>query len=304
MNRIIAFALIISCPVSLVRAQSSGQSTLSPDASEQRSIDQLRAIAENIKKCQLPPMPADPSASEGFKDVYGPPMNVVWNVELHPSVRSRYVGSIEFAEPSYYEMPLDDRYCNKPNIKKAECKRMWLIGVQMYRRDQTHPFQFRYEFDVAARSLELVSVFDKMTHRDSEPWVAGDVNSDACAGNAIRSVLGSPNAAEQKSTTRSALSDPAKLPPGIPEALWNAANLEDEDAQFDLGHLYAEGEGVPQDYVEAYFWFDIAASGKVPDLRRNEMVKSRDGSASRLTPSVLLRTQERARQWFEDHPPK
>lgn len=211
------------------------------------------------------------------------PPNVVWNVELHPSVRSRYVGSIESAEPSYYQMPLDDSYCNRPHIKKDECRRMWLIGEQMYRRNQAHSLQFRSEFDVADRSLELPSVFDKMTRKDNEPWVSGEGNPDACSGNAIRSVLEAPNAAEQKSTSKRTISDPGKPPQGILEAVWNAADLGDQDAQFDLGPLYAEGEGEPQDYVKAYFWFDIAASGKVSNLRRNEMVKSRDGSALRLS---------------------
>ena len=33
------------------------------------------------------------------------------------------------------------------------------------------------------------------------------------------------------------------------------------EAQLQLGNLYGTGEGVPKNYAEAYFWFDLAAAG-------------------------------------------
>ena len=38
-----------------------------------------------------------------------------------------------------------------------------------------------------------------------------------------------------------------------------AAEQGDADAQFNLGIMYANGEGVPQDYSEAMRWFQLAA---------------------------------------------
>jgi hypothetical protein len=73
-------------------------------------------------------------------------------------------------------------------------------------------------------------------------------------------------------------------------------------AQNGLGRLYADGKGVPQDYVEAYFWLSLAtASGSHSSTNG---VDDRDLVASHLTKTVLLETQGRARNWFEDHPAK
>ena len=41
----------------------------------------------------------------------------------------------------------------------------------------------------------------------------------------------------------------------------NAAEVSAEGAaQSDLGSMYREGLSVPQDYVEAYMWFNLAAA--------------------------------------------
>jgi TPR repeat protein len=37
-----------------------------------------------------------------------------------------------------------------------------------------------------------------------------------------------------------------------------AANKGFAGAQFNLGNIYANGEGVPQDFTQAYMWFHIA----------------------------------------------
>ena len=39
-----------------------------------------------------------------------------------------------------------------------------------------------------------------------------------------------------------------------------AAEQGDAGAQFNLGHLYYDGQGVPQDYGEAVRWFRLAAA--------------------------------------------
>ena len=35
--------------------------------------------------------------------------------------------------------------------------------------------------------------------------------------------------------------------------------VSDTCAQYNLGVMYRDGEGVPQDYVRAYMWFNVAA---------------------------------------------
>ena len=105
---------------------------------------------------------------------------------------------------------------------------------------------------------------------------------------------------------------------GVPQdyaqaTIWwrKAANQGIAEAQYNVGMQYALGQGVPQDYVEAYFWLDLSAAGNVVGISpshaaklREEAAKSRDLAASFLTSADLLRAQERARKWFEDHPAK
>jgi len=86
-------------------------------------------------------------------------------------------------------------------------------------------------------------------------------------------------------------------------ATWfrKAAEQGNSSGQYNLGVLYYAGEGVPQDFAESYFWLDIAAPGMLGNSDQKWVANYRDAAASKLTPSVLLRTQERARKWFEDH---
>jgi TPR repeat protein len=70
-------------------------------------------------------------------------------------------------------------------------------------------------------------------------------------------------------------------------------------AQYNLGILYHNGQGVPRDYAEAYFWSDIAAAGKLDASLAKVAAKSRDESASHLTPADQYRVQQKVRKWFE-----
>ena len=75
-------------------------------------------------------------------------------------------------------------------------------------------------------------------------------------------------------------------------------------AQHNLGVLYHNGQGVPRDYAEAYFWSDIAAAGKLDASLAEVAAKSRDESASHLTPADQYRVQQKVRKWFEAHQAK
>jgi TPR repeat protein len=77
--------------------------------------------------------------------------------------------------------------------------------------------------------------------------------------------------------------------------LGKAAEQGNADAQNDFGSLFENGNGVPQDYAEAYFWYSLAVS-KTPFYTGN-----RNRVASNLTKTVLLQTQVRARNWMESH---
>jgi len=63
-------------------------------------------------------------------------------------------------------------------------------------------------------------------------------------------------------------------------------------AQCDLGRMYADGRGVPQDYVLAHMWFNLAgASGDT------EGIKCRDAVAGKMTRSQIAEAQRLAREW-------
>ena len=59
------------------------------------------------------------------------------------------------------------------------------------------------------------------------------------------------------------------------------------------------GEGVPQDYVSAHMWLNLAASratGRMADVRA-AWVKIRDSVAARMTREEISQAQQRAREW-------
>ena len=68
------------------------------------------------------------------------------------------------------------------------------------------------------------------------------------------------------------------------------------DAQYNLGRMHADGEGVPQDDVEAYVWLNLAAS-RLTGEGRERTVAARDAVAARLTPADLREAQRLARKW-------
>ena len=67
-------------------------------------------------------------------------------------------------------------------------------------------------------------------------------------------------------------------------------------AQFNLGGMYATGEGVPQDYVEAHKWYNLATSrASVEEVTR--YAESRDALAKKMTPTQIADAQTLAREW-------
>ena len=74
------------------------------------------------------------------------------------------------------------------------------------------------------------------------------------------------------------------------------AQAGESEAQLTLGRLFAKGDGVLQDYVQAHRWFNLAASG---GLRRARI--ERDAIAEKMTPRQIARAQTLARN-FQPNP--
>ena len=65
-----------------------------------------------------------------------------------------------------------------------------------------------------------------------------------------------------------------------------------DNPQHGLGEMYAEGKGVPQDYVLAHMWFNLAVSRGF-----EEASESRDHVASKMTLEQIAEAQKLARKW-------
>ena len=85
------------------------------------------------------------------------------------------------------------------------------------------------------------------------------------------------------------------------DALRARAEQGDAEAQFNLGVMYATGEGVPQDDVQAHLWFNLAAS-RLTGEQREIAVRGRDNVADRMTPEDRSEAQRLAREWDAAHP--
>ncbi len=70
------------------------------------------------------------------------------------------------------------------------------------------------------------------------------------------------------------------------------AEQGDASAQDSLGTAYVKGDGVPQDYVLAHMWFNLAAA-----LGNEAARESRDAVAKVMTPDQIAEAQRLARQW-------
>ena len=60
--------------------------------------------------------------------------------------------------------------------------------------------------------------------------------------------------------------------------------------------MYAVGQGVPKDVVEAHMWLSLAAA-KEDALAR----MTRDQLAELMTPADISEAQRLAREWLEEH---
>ncbi|PHS22682.1 MAG: hypothetical protein COA85_11065 [Robiginitomaculum sp.] len=68
------------------------------------------------------------------------------------------------------------------------------------------------------------------------------------------------------------------------------------DAQNNLGALYSFGQGVPQDYIEAHFHFNLAASSG-----NQTAISNRNNTAEKMTPADTSIAQKRSRKWLKKY---
>jgi uncharacterized protein len=97
---------------------------------------------------------------------------------------------------------------------------------------------------------------------------------------------------------------------GVPQdyrlaAFWysSAAEQGNVRAQHLLGMLYDRGLGLPRDHVEAHKWLNLAAS-RAPAGDRDYFVRIRNAVASKLTLEQTYEAQRRAREWSPRQGPR
>ena len=71
-----------------------------------------------------------------------------------------------------------------------------------------------------------------------------------------------------------------------------AADHGDVDAQLNLGAMYAEGNGVPQNYVQAHMWLNLAGAGG-----KGSGSGYRETIAKKMTPTQIEEAQRLAAEW-------
>jgi hypothetical protein len=68
-------------------------------------------------------------------------------------------------------------------------------------------------------------------------------------------------------------------------------------AQALLGVMYATGQGVPQDYVSAHMWFNLAAAHEKPLPGQISAVQARAAIETLMTTAQIAQAQTLAREW-------
>jgi TPR repeat protein len=71
-----------------------------------------------------------------------------------------------------------------------------------------------------------------------------------------------------------------------------AADQGRADAQSNLGSMYAEGEGVPQDFAQALMWFTLSAA-----QNHKDGVENRDRAAGLMSLAQIAEAQKLAGAW-------
>ena len=76
-----------------------------------------------------------------------------------------------------------------------------------------------------------------------------------------------------------------------------AADQEYAIAQMHIGSMYYDGRGVPKDHAQAHMWFNLAASRATDAETRDIAAKDRDDIAAKMTPDQIAEAQRMVREW-------
>jgi TPR repeat protein len=63
-----------------------------------------------------------------------------------------------------------------------------------------------------------------------------------------------------------------------------------------LGLLYNKGHGVPEDYILAYKWLNLAAS-RASGPKKDFSFRMRDSVATKMSPAQIARAQALSMEW-------
>ncbi|OFW82823.1 MAG: hypothetical protein A2018_00250 [Alphaproteobacteria bacterium GWF2_58_20] len=83
-----------------------------------------------------------------------------------------------------------------------------------------------------------------------------------------------------------------------------AAEAGRPSAQFNLCLMSQNGQGMPQDYVQAHFWCNVAAAGFPSGTEREMAIRLRDEIGESLSGKSLEKAQDLAKAWWEKHQEK
>ena len=77
-----------------------------------------------------------------------------------------------------------------------------------------------------------------------------------------------------------------------------AADQGDPEAMYNLGAMYSTGKGVPQDYVEGHKWRNLAAARASTADDQKKYAETRDALAKDMTPQQIAEAQKHASEWL------
>ena len=80
-----------------------------------------------------------------------------------------------------------------------------------------------------------------------------------------------------------------------------AAQSNNGEAQYDLGLAYLNGDGVPQNFVEAYFWLTVCSETEKMFWSPSPDELAADASLSILDEATLGKTLNRVIVWLAEH---
>ena len=80
-----------------------------------------------------------------------------------------------------------------------------------------------------------------------------------------------------------------------------AAELGYVDAQFALGNIYSGGYGVTQNYVLSYMWFDITAAQSDSPWLAPIAQSNRDALVQRMTDADVSKAKQMSADWLAKH---